>query len=141
MGSDRHIVFYDGECPFCIGWVKFLLDRDGHDRFRFAALQGDWARKFFAEHGLTHPGMDSVAVWDGEALHRTSAAVAALAEALPGIWHLGRHIRSLPESWREGAYDFVARNRYNWFGRRKACWVPGPDERAKFMDQQPAGSR
>ena len=139
MKADKRIVFYDGECPFCIGWVKFLLDRDGDDRFRFAALQGDWARDFFAEKGLPHPGMDSVVVWDGAALHRQSEAVVALAEALPGIWHLGRHLSLVPESWRDGAYRIVAKNRYRWFGKRQACWVPGAGERAKFLDARPTG--
>jgi predicted DCC family thiol-disulfide oxidoreductase YuxK len=132
--GDRVVVFFDGRCPFCIGWVRLLLDRDGHDRLRFASLQSDWTRRFFAEHRLDHPGMGSVVAWDGNRLHRETAALAAVVRVLPGVWRLLGGLERLPRSWRAGAYRFVAQRRYDWFGQRSRCWLPGPEERGKFLD-------
>jgi predicted DCC family thiol-disulfide oxidoreductase YuxK len=134
MSGKQLIVFYDGECPFCVGWVKFLLDRDGDDRLRFAALQSDWTREFFAVRGLAQPGVESVLVWDGTRLLSRSDAALALAEALPGVWSLGRHLDILPDELRNRVYGYIAERRYDWFGKYDKCWVPKPADRAKFMD-------
>lgn len=134
MESDVRIVFFDGECPFCIGWVKFLLDRDAGDRLRFASLQSKWSHNFFEEKGLPLPKMDSVLVWDGAILYSESKAIIALAEVLPGIWHFGRHIDVFSEKVRNGAYRFIASRRYNLFGRKKSCWLPGEEYKRKFLD-------
>ena len=134
MGNDHLIVFYDGNCPFCVGWVKFLLDRDGHDRLRFASLDSDWSTRFFAERNLKHPGRESIVVWDGEFLRLRSAAAVTVAEALPGIWRLGRHIDIFPVRVRDNGYDWVARNRYKWFGKYDSCWIPKAEDRRKFLD-------
>ena len=134
MKSGQLVVFYDGKCPFCVGWVKFLLDRDGDDRLRFAALQSDWTGAFFAERGLARPGVESVLVWDGREMKSRSEAALALAEALPGVWSLGRHLDILPDTLRNKVYGFIAERRYDWFGKYDSCWVPKAADRAKFLD-------
>ena len=134
MSTEHLIVFYDGNCPFCVGWIKFLLDRDGHDRLRFASLDSEWSTRFFSEHNLKHPGKESIVVWDGEFLRLRSRAVVTIAESLPGIWQLGRHVDILPIGMRDGTYDWVARNRYKWFGKYDKCWYPMAAGRRKFLD-------
>ena len=78
-------------------------------------------------------------VWDGTFLRSRSAAAIALAEALPGIWSLGRHIDLFPLRFRDQAYNWVAQNRYKWFGKYEACWIPKPPDRRKFLDLQETG--
>lgn len=133
-GERLRTVFFDGCCPFCVGWVKFLLDRDGHDRLRFAALQSEWTRAFLARKGVPHPGGDSILVWNGEQLLSRSEAVLDLAEALPGVWSLGRHLSFLPLQTRDFLYDFIATRRYQWFGSQPRCWLPRKADQAKFLD-------
>jgi len=135
MKTREMVVFYDGECPFCVGWVKFLLDRDGDNCLRFAALQGDWARAFFVERSLEHPGMGSIVVWDGNRLHRETAAISRIGEALPGVWRGFRYLERLPSRVSDGIYRFVARHRYHVFGRYEKCWIPKAEDRKKFLDQ------
>ena len=139
MESDHLLVLYDGECPFCVSWVKFLLDRDGRDRLRFAALQSAWTRKFMAEKGLQEPELQSVLVWDGKRLYRESEAISRVAAALPGIWQVGRHLEAIPEDLRDKAYRFVAERRHRWFGRKHDCWMPKETDRRKFLDLSSSG--
>ncbi len=144
MEGDPLLVIFDGQCPFCIGWIKFLLDRDGDDRLRFAALQSQWTRNFLSRHGLPEPDLESILVWDGRRLLRESEALTRIAGELPGIWHLGRHAEMLPEGLRDKAYRFVAERRHRWFGHKQECWVPKEGDRRKFLDlsdtrQQSAG--
>jgi predicted DCC family thiol-disulfide oxidoreductase YuxK len=134
----RLLVFYDGQCPFCLGWVRFLLRRDGADRLRFASLQGDWAATFFRARGLERPGADSMLAWDGRRLHLESGAALRIAAALPWPWSWGRSLHLLPRGLRDGLYRWIARNRYRWFGRHEQCQLPGAGEARKILDQSPA---
>jgi predicted DCC family thiol-disulfide oxidoreductase YuxK len=135
MARDHLIVFFDGECPFCVGWVKFLIDRDADDRFRFASLQSDWTARFFRQHGIDPSSQpDSILVWDGDQLRSRSNALITVAEALPGIWHGMRHLDIFPRDFRDRIYAAIARNRHKLFGKYEACWVPTAAVRGKFLD-------
>lgn len=133
------IVLYDSRCPFCVGWVKFLLDRDGYDRLSFAGLDSSWVHDFLEQRGLPHPGMKSLAVWDGERLRRESDAVLRITAALPGVWSLIRHLDRLPANLRDRVYRFIADHRYRIFGRYERCWVPKASDRRKFLDLEENG--
>jgi predicted DCC family thiol-disulfide oxidoreductase YuxK len=128
------VVFYDGQCPFCHRWVRFLLNRDKRDRLRFASLQSEWTHNFLLHKDLNHPGMDSIAVWDGRGLLLQSTAAISISAALPGIWSLGRALRIVPKAWRDGLYRFVARRRYRFFGHYEECRLPSKNETRKFLD-------
>jgi predicted DCC family thiol-disulfide oxidoreductase YuxK len=134
MEAGIRIVFFDGRCPFCVGWIKFLLDRDGANRLRFASLQSAWSARFFEERGMPHPGMGSVLVWDGEQLHKESDALIELSGVLGGIWRAGRVARHVPAGIRDGIYNFIGARRIQWFGKYDACWLPKAGERQKFLD-------
>ena len=132
------IVFFDGQCPFCVGWVKFLLDRDGYDNLRFASLQSDWSRDFFEKENLPHPGLESIVIWDGITFSFGSDAILEILAVLPGLWKFLRHGRAIPVKLRETLYGWVARNRLNWMDSYDTCWVPKEEEKAKFFDLTPS---
>ena len=134
MAAGSRIIFFDGQCPFCVGWIKFLLDRDADNRLRFASLQSDWTRQFMEDRALHPPRMDSVLVWDGQELLDRSEAAVSIAEALPGIWHMGKLVRHVPLKIRNSLYDFIAERRTDWFGKSSSCWVPKDPYRQKFLD-------
>src|ERR1051325_2698185 len=56
----KAIVLYDGVCGLCNRAVQFLLKRDRHDRFRFAALQSDFAASLLQRHGIDPTKLDTV---------------------------------------------------------------------------------
>lgn len=134
MENRIRVVFFDGRCPFCVGWVRFLLDRDGRDCLRFASLQSAWSRGFFERNGLKPPELDTLLVWDGQVLHAQSEAVVSIAEVLPGAWRMGRHLEKLPAGVRNRVYAFIAERRHDWFGQKPACWIPREEYRRKFLD-------
>lgn len=134
MKAGTRIVFFDSSCPFCVGWIKFLLDRDGANRLRFASLQSGWSRRFFTDHGLRHPGMGSVLVWDGERLYRESGAVIEVLGCLGGVWQAGRWLQHIPAGIRDRLYRFIGERRTDWFGKYATCWLPREEDRAKFLD-------
>jgi predicted DCC family thiol-disulfide oxidoreductase YuxK len=44
-----------------------------------------------------------------------------------------RVLRGVPRALRDGVYDFVARNRYRWFGRSDTCLMPTPELASRFL--------
>jgi predicted DCC family thiol-disulfide oxidoreductase YuxK len=131
--SVRAVVFYDGVCGLCDRTVQFLLPRDRADRLRFATLQGDLAAAALGRR----LSMETIVVWfpsNDQMLERSEAAL-ALGRMLPAPWSvLARLAAVVPRPVRNAVYDWVARNRYGWFGRYDACPLPDPATRHKFLD-------
>jgi len=131
--SSPVILFFDGECALCDGFVRFILDRDARARFRFAPLQSKFAAGFFEAHGWSVEGIDSVVLFREERFFIHSDAALEVMGELPGIWSLGRHLRVIPRPWRDALYRWVAAHRYRWFGRYEACRLPRPGESSRFL--------
>jgi predicted DCC family thiol-disulfide oxidoreductase YuxK len=128
------LVLFDGDCNLCNGAVQFILRRDPRARFRFAALSSRAAHEALA--GVSAPSRlpDSIVlVQHGRARVKSGAAL-AIARQLRFPWPLLAVFWLVPYPLRDLAYDWIARNRYRWFGRRATCWVPTPALRARFLD-------
>ena len=134
------IILYDGVCGLCNRLNQFVLKRDKSDRFRFAALQSEFARRVLQRHGVNPQVLDTMYLLSNysqpdECLAaRSDAAVRILAE-LGGIWRaLTAVMRVLPRWLRDRAYNLIARNRYQLFGKYQTCQIPDEKYRGKFLD-------
>src|SRR5690606_10219412 len=128
------VIVFDGVCALCSRWVRFLLRFDRAGRYRFAAMQGVHGRQLLAAHGLDPDDpLSFLLVEAGGAFTDTDAIVRVLA-GLGGLWKLALSARLLPRPLRDGAYRWLARNRYRWFGRHDACYLPTPAQAARFLD-------
>lgn len=122
------LVFFDGACGLCNGFVDFLVARDTEGALRFASLQGQTAASY-----PTLPAVDSVIVDDGtRLLVRSDAAIVAIAQ-LGGAWSAVRVLKIVPRAIRDRIYDVVARNRHRWSGRLPSCRIPSESERSWFL--------
>ncbi len=139
--GSRCVVYYDGVCVMCNGFVTFLAARDRGRRLYFAPLQGDT----FATLKARQPELAQIdsmvcetpSVGSGEQprLHtHSSAALHALA-ALGGAWTVARLFLVIPRFLRDAVYRFVATVRYAVFGKRDetACPLPSPELAARLL--------
>jgi predicted DCC family thiol-disulfide oxidoreductase YuxK len=130
---------YDGVCAFCDRAVQFVLHHDADQRFRFAALQSDFARRALARHGRDPRGLDTICLLldagtPAERLLVKSDAILALLRELGGGWRLFAGVGLLPRALRDRGYEAFARHRYHWFGRYDSCALPPADVRQRFID-------
>ncbi|MDZ4700677.1 MAG: DCC1-like thiol-disulfide oxidoreductase family protein [Rhodothermales bacterium] len=128
------LVLFDGVCNLCNGSVHFVIDRDPESYFRFAALQSEAAKPALAQCGRDAGVLDSIVlIEEGQCYTRSSAAL-RIARRLSGGWPVVYAGIIIPRVLRDAIYDFIARNRYRWFGRTEACRIPTLDLRARFLD-------
>ena len=137
--TSNPIVLYDGVCGLCNRAVQFLLKRDRHDRLRFASLQSDFAATLLKRHGVDRQDLDTVYVVlnqgeADEALLAKSDAFLLLVKEIGGVWSIARLGKIIPRPIRNWLYDFVARHRYQVFGKYEACMLPDPRHKHKFIE-------
>jgi len=116
--GDKTVVFYDGHCGLCHGFVRFLLSEDRSGRLEFSPLQGELFERSVPEP--TRAGLpDSVVVRtaDGRLLVR-AAAVRYLLGRIGGLWRGAAIVLGLlPLKLLDRCYDAVARVRQKLFRR------------------------
>lgn len=126
------IVIFDGECVFCNRWVDFLLRFDRRDVFRFSARQSPAGASLLQRIGLPETGVGSIVLVDRGAVQLRSGAVLRMMTLLGFPFSLAAVFRLVPTVLRDPVYEWLARNRLKWFGRR-TCRVPSDAERDRFL--------
>lgn len=128
------LVLFDGECNLCNGSVQFILRRDPHARFQFAALQSAVGRRALAAVAPGAQFPDSIVLVAGGRAAVKSTAALRIARGLRWPWPLFAVFFVVPRPLRDLVYDWIARHRYRWFGKRASCMVPTPALRSRFLD-------
>jgi predicted DCC family thiol-disulfide oxidoreductase YuxK len=135
------IILYDGVCPLCNRFVRFILKRDSRDRFRFASLQSDFAVNLLRHRGVAPQNLDTVYIvlhhgQPNERLAARSDAGLVVLQEIGGVWAaLEGLLRLMPRPLRDWGYKAIARNRYHTFGKYDSCPLPQEKYRHKFLDQ------
>lgn len=117
------IILFDGQCILCSRTIQFILKADRKRKFMFQTLQSSTAK----DTG------ESVIVKDCKFIYTHFDAVLKIGNELGGIYRLIGIARILPRKWRYRLYEWVARNRYQWFGKRESCFLPTAEERERFI--------
>ena len=128
------VIVFDGVCVLCSRWVGFLLKRDRGRVFRFAAMQGPSGRDLLRRAGLDPDDPSSFIVVEAGAVRKQTDAIAAVLKRLHAPWPaVGGLMLLAPRGLRDWLYFRIARNRYRLFGRKDACYLPAPEEKARFL--------
>jgi predicted DCC family thiol-disulfide oxidoreductase YuxK len=130
-------ILFDGVCNLCNGVVRFVIARDPHARFRFAALSSDAGHAVLHAAGLRLPIPDTVVLVEDGAVYVRSEAALRIARRLSFPWPVLFALMVVPRPLRDAIYDAIARRRYRWFGQRDACMVPTPEQRRRFLAPPP----
>lgn len=132
--SPQNVVLFDGICNLCNAAVRFIIARDHHARFRFAALQSDAARALLASiNGNDSTLPDSIILVENGAVRTRSTAALRIVCRLRFPWPLLYGLIVVPRPLRDWLYDHVARLRYRWFGRQETCMMPDEAIRSRFL--------
>ena len=134
MNSNKKIILFDGVCNLCNSSVQFAIKRDENDIFRYAAIQSETGKKLLAERNIDTNEMDSIILIEPNIAYYTkSTAALEIGKHLKGLSTISSILLWLPESFRNIVYDFVAANRYKWYGKKEACMIPTEELKNKFI--------
>ncbi|SNR45011.1 Predicted thiol-disulfide oxidoreductase YuxK, DCC family [Maribacter sedimenticola] len=134
MENKKKIILFDGVCNLCNGAVQFIIKRDSENQFQFAALQSETGKKLTLERNIDTEKVDSIILIEPNvAYYIKSTAALKIGEELKGIRTISSILLWLPESFRNIVYDFIARNRYQWYGKREECMIPTDEIKQKFI--------
>ena len=128
------MILFDGVCNFCNATTNFVLKQDKKGIFRFAPLQSEVGQSLLKQYHLPSEEFDSFVLIDNGKVYKKSAAALRVMNKLPWYWKEAQILRIIPTPFRDAIYDFLARNRYKWFGKKDHCMVPTAEMRSRFLD-------
>ena len=134
LPENKKIILFDGVCNLCDSSVQFIIKHDKKDVFRFVALQSELGIEICNYIGVERTKIDSIILYNpGVAYYYKFSAVIEICGELGGIYGMLSVFKILPEKLRNYIYDYIAKNRYKWYGKKESCMIPTPELKAKFL--------
>ncbi len=132
------IILFDGVCNLCSGSVQFILKREKKEAFQFASLQSGYGQKQLEKLNLNKSNLHSIILirpnsHQDQFFQRSEAAL-EIARKLGAGWPLLYGFKVIPRFIRDGIYNWIANNRYQFFGRKNTCWIPAPELKDRFIE-------
>jgi predicted DCC family thiol-disulfide oxidoreductase YuxK len=131
--NEHPVILFDGVCNFCNGAINFVLKQDKKGIFRFAPLQSEAGQKLLQQYNLSTENFESFILIDEGIVYKKSSASLRVMNKLPWYWKEVQLLKIVPSIFRDAIYDFIAKNRYKWFGKKDQCMVPSPELRSRFL--------
>ncbi|KAJ4761449.1 Nucleic acid binding protein [Rhynchospora pubera] len=132
------VLIYDGVCHLCHRGVRWLIKTDKHRKIKFCCLQSRAAQPYLRLLGLHREDVRRrvLFVEGPAAYYQGSAAVLMVASYLPFPYSALSSLLIIPAPLRDAVYDYIAKNRYKWFGRADECIVMRDKELLdRFIDR------
>ncbi len=127
------LILFDGVCNLCNGFVNFVIDRDSQNHFKFAPLQSQMGQKILQDFNLQTTDFQTVILLKDNKILKKSDAVLEIVKYLDGPLRFLQYTKIIPRFLRDLVYDFVAANRYRFFGKQDTCRIPTPELKSKFL--------
>lgn len=135
LPQNKKIILFDGICNLCDASVQFIIKHDKKDCFRFVPLQSNLGQEIINYIGLGSQKIDSIILYEPtKAYYYKSLAAFNIAKNLDGAISLISVFKILPTSFTDFLYDYIAKNRYKWYGKKESCMIPSPELKSKFID-------
>ena len=135
LPQNRKIILFDGLCNLCNSSVQFLIKRDSKDIFRFVSLQSELGKELLSKLPIAIQNTDSIILFESEVIfYFKSQAIFQIIKSLGGLFNCLLIFKLLPHSIYDVFYDYIAKNRYHWFGKKEQCLVPTSEIQSKFLN-------
>jgi predicted DCC family thiol-disulfide oxidoreductase YuxK len=131
---DKKIILFDGVCNLCEASIQFIIKHDKKDVFRFIAIQSELGQKIIKHIGIDTAETDSIILYLPKiAYYYKAEAALKIAKQLDSFYSLLSYLTIFPNSILNKTYDYIAKNRYKWYGKKEQCMMPSPELKSKFL--------
>jgi predicted DCC family thiol-disulfide oxidoreductase YuxK len=132
------IILFDGVCNFCDASVNFVIKHDKRGYFGFAPLQEPKGAEVARRYGVDPERPDTFVLIENGRAYRRSGGALRVTRRLGGLYPFAFALIVIPPFIRDFFYDWFARRRYRWFGKKDSCMVPRPEVRDRFLVEEPS---
>ena len=135
LPKNKKIILFDGICNLCNSAVTIVIKQDKKNTFLFAAIQSKKGKEIVDYLEIDIAKIDSIILYEpGVSYEVKSTAALKIMNDFGQFWQLTRLLWVFPKGFRNQVYDFIAKNRYKWFGKKESCMIPTNDLKEKFLD-------
>lgn len=134
QNDSNPIVLFDGVCNLCATSVRFLLAYNRKENLNFASLQSEYAKELLSKYNLNSFTTNTIVFIEDQQIYTKSSAVFEISKHLIYPWKTIYHFKCIPNFITDWIYELIARNRYQWFGKKNQCMVPKPEWRHRFWE-------
>jgi len=133
--KNKKLILFDGICNLCNKSVLKVIKYDKNNVFLFTALQSKKGKEIIKHLKIDLTKVDSIILFEpGVSYDIKSTAAIKIIREFRGLWSVSSLFLHIPEGIRDYLYNFIARNRYKWFGKKEVCMIPTPEITAKFIE-------
>ncbi len=135
LPREKKLILFDGVCNLCNTTVQYVIKHDKNDVFRFTALQSNLGKQIIEAFEIDPTKTDSILLYSKEfGIKSKSSAALHIARLLSFPNNLMTAFFIVPPIIRNKVYDYIAKNRYKWYGKREHCIIPTKALKAKFLE-------
>jgi len=134
LPKDKKIILFDGICNYCNEKVNFIIKHDAKNIFRFAALQSEIGQEIVKQSGINTSIDSLILIEHGNAYYIKSEAIFKILKQLNTPLKGFILFNILPSLLKDRIYEYIAKNRYKWYGKKEVCMIPSPTIQYKFLD-------
>ena len=134
--ENKKLILFDGVCNLCNSAVQYIIKHDKKSLFMFTALQSDAGKKIIKIFNIDTEKVDSILLYNPakQAVHYKSDAALKIASQLGFPLNIMIVFLIVPPLIRNWVYDYIAKNRYKWYGKQASCWIPTPELKSRFLE-------
>ena len=130
MKHFNKIIVFDGECLICNRFYKWVLRNDKKNVFMFTNIQS----KFYSENSNIDKSKDSIIVITKNRILYDCDAIVYILKITKTQLVIRFIISIFPRFISNSIYRTIAKNRYNFFGKKETCFIPDKDELKRFIN-------
>ena len=135
LPKHKKLILFDGICNLCNTSVLYVIKRDKANLFMFAPLQSKIGKQLIKEFNIDVNKPDSMLLFEPQrGISYKSTAALKIAYRLRFPFNFLSLLLIIPPFIRNMVYDYIAKNRYNWYGKKEQCMIPTPELKAKFLE-------
>ena len=116
------VIIFDVDCLLCNRFVQIVSVIDTKDSIYFTRLSGKTAN-YMLSNNKNLVDVDSIIFYLNGNIYIKSDAVIRISKSLGFPYNMMSIFKIFPRSMRDIFYDFVARNRYKFFGKANKCLI------------------
>ncbi len=134
LKNNKKIILFDGVCNFCNSSVLRIITHDKKNVFLFTSLQSESGKQITAHFKIDTTKIDSIILVESETEYAIkSTAALKILKQFNGFYKLFQICWIIPPFIRNSMYNYIAKNRYAWFGKKDNCMIPNEEIKSKFI--------